>query len=502
MRGEPAWAGMDFGTQSVRAVVLDDQGMPLAAAARPLASRREDGRHEQDPDEWVRAGIHVLRQVTGELPPSVQIRALAVSGTSGTVVPVDAVSGEPRGAAAMYDDRRGAPYLPSVAEAGAEVWDRLGYRMQESWALPKMLRMRDEGALEGGGVVFAHQPDVMVSVLAGRLVRSDLSSALKSGADLDSASWPEDVWDRLGLPLAAVNELAASGDRIGEITAGAADRTGLPAGCAIVAGMTDGCAAQIAAGALTPGSWNSVLGTTLVVKGASNVRRSDPSGAVYAHRAPFDAGWYPGGASSTGAGAVTRMLPGRDPDVLTAGLAADVDPPLAYPLIGRGERFPFLAADAIGIMPAPSSDLETFSAILHGVAYIERLAFDLLASTGYGVDGDLLLTGGGSRNPWWTQLRADMLGRVVTLPVHSEGAAGMAILAAAGHSAAEVSPADGRDPLPAASARMTPPGTRVTPDPRRTAHLMPAYGRVVDRLESEGWLPATLAGAARERLPK
>ena len=493
---------MDFGTQSVRAVALDDRGTPLAAAAQPLTSRREGDRHEQDPNEWVAAGIHVLRQVTRALEPSVRIRALAVSGTSGTVVPVDAVTGEPRGAAAMYDDRRGAAYLPRVAEAGAEVWSRLGYRMQESWALPKMLQMRDEGALDGGGIVFASQPDVMVGVLAGRLLRSDLSSALKSGADLDSASWPENVLDRLGLPLGALNELAASGECVGEVDADAADRTGLPVGCAIVAGMTDGCAAQIAAGALTPGSWNSVLGTTLVIKGSASLRLSDPSGAVYAHRAPFDAGWYPGGASSTGAGAVTRMLPGRDLNALTADLAPDIDPPLAYPLVGRGERFPFLAANAVGIMPAPSSDLETFSAILHGVAYIERLAFDLLASTGYGLDGALLLTGGGSRNPWWTQLRADMLGRVVQLPVHSEGAAGMAILAAAGHSAAEVFRADGRDPLAAASARLTPPATSVTPDPRRTARLMPAYQRMVDLFEAEGWLPAALARAARERLPE
>lgn len=498
---DAAWLGIDLGTQSVRAIALADDGTQLAARARPLHSRREGDRHEQDPAEWLTAGIEVLREVTAALAPSTRISAVAVSGTSGTVVPVDTVTGEPRAAAAMYDDRRGAAYLPRVAEAGAEVWSRLGYRMQSSWALPKMLQMRDEGALDGGRVVFAHQPDVITSMLAGRLMPSDLSSALKSGADLDSGSWPADVLDGLGLPVSALNELAASGECIGEVTADAAQRTGLAAGCAIVAGMTDGCAAQIAAGALTPGSWNSVLGTTLVLKGSSSVRRFDPSGVLYAHRAPFDAGWYPGGASSTGAGAVARLLPGRDLGLLTERLSRDVDPPVAYPLIGHGERFPFLTADAAAIMPAAADDLETFSAVLHGVAYIERLSFDLLASTGYRVDGDVFFTGGGTRNPWWTQLRADMLGRDVQLPAHSEGAAGMAILAAAGHGAAEVFRADGRDPLAVASARMTPPAATVTPDLRRTARLLAGFERVVDRLESEGWVPAHLAAAARARLP-
>ena len=38
--------------------------------------------------------------------------------------------------------------------------------------------------------------------------------------------------------------------------------------------MTDGCAAQIAAGALREGDWNSVLGTTLVLKGCSSATAS------------------------------------------------------------------------------------------------------------------------------------------------------------------------------------------------------------------------------------
>ena len=46
--------------------------------------------------------------------------------------------------------------------------------------------------------------------------------------------------------------------------------TGIPAGTPIIAGMTDGCAAQIGAGALEVGSWNSVLGTTLVLKGVTS----------------------------------------------------------------------------------------------------------------------------------------------------------------------------------------------------------------------------------------
>ena len=83
----------------------------------------------------------------------------------------------------------------------------------------------------------------------------------------------------------------------------------------MVSGATDGCAAQLGAGALSVGSWNSVLGTTLVLKGVTRELIRDPLGAVYSHKAP-NGDWLPGGASSTGAGVISRDFPGADLDEL------------------------------------------------------------------------------------------------------------------------------------------------------------------------------------------
>ena len=115
------------------------------------------------------------------------------------------------------------------------------------------------------------------------------------------------------------------------------------------AGMTDGCAAQIASGALAPGSWSSALGTTLVLKGATEDLLRDPNGAVYCHRSP-DGGWLPGGASSTGAGVLRSGspradLPRRSPRPRRSSGRPD---DITYPLAGAGERFPFVAGDAHG----------------------------------------------------------------------------------------------------------------------------------------------------------
>jgi len=169
-----------------------------------------------------------------------------------------------------------------------------------------------------------------------------------------------------------------------------------------------------------------------VLKGASLERRPDPSGVIYAHRAPFDSGWYPGGASSIGAGAVSAWLAGRDLTELSAG---ELTPRAAYPLVGTGERFPFVAPTAKAFFASgssiPDSDAEIFESIIFGVAFVERLAFETLSARGYDIDGTISFTGGGARNDRWNAIRATVLQRDIRVPAEAEGALGMAVLASA-----------------------------------------------------------------------
>jgi sugar (pentulose or hexulose) kinase len=372
-------------------------------------------------------------------------------------------AGEPVTAGLMYDDGR-----------AAEQARRLG--LATSWALPKLHWLLErEPAATAPGVRVAHQPDLVARGLAGHAVASDESHALKSGYDAERGCFadPGDLSDLLP-------DVVAPGTRLGEVCAAAAAQTGLPAGAAIVAGMTDGCAAQIAAGALRPGDWNSVLGTTLVLKGCSRERIEDRAHGVYSHRSP-DGGWLPGGASSSGAGVLTATFPGRDLDELGERAAAhERTTVLAYPLVSRGERFPFAAPGAQAFMLGePEGDGEHAAALMQGLALVERLCFERLARLGAPAGGELSLTGGATRNRAWCQLRADALGRPVRLPESSESAFGMAVLAAA---------SDMGEHVADAAARMS--RTLAVVDPRASmrAHLDEQYARFVGELGRRGWL--------------
>ncbi|MET9909919.1 FGGY-family carbohydrate kinase [Streptomyces sp. NPDC006476] len=509
--GREAWLGIDLGTQSVRVLLVAADGTVLGRGSAPLGGHREGERHEQDPEEWWAGVCAASRQALGGVT-GVRIGGLAVCGTSGTVLLTDP-AGRPVSPGLMYDDGRAAREAARVRAAGVAV--------QDTWALPKAVWLMGEygGDVAGAAAVgpraspgahrphphlrparpsrfrLAHQPDVIVGRLVGVPRPADSSHALKTGYDLERDAWPYAAFAELGLPDGLFPDVVRPGTPLGEVGAEASEATGIPAGTRVVAGMTDGCAAQIASGALRPGSWNSVLGTTLVLKGVSTTPVHDPAGVVYNHRAP-DGGWLPGGASGVGAGVLTASFAGADPAAMDERAAAyEPSGAVTYPLVSSGERFPFRAPDASAlVLGQPRDDADLWAALLQGVAFTERLCLDYLHHLGAPLDGPLTFTGGGARSRYWNQLRADILGRPARVPVQTEPALGMAALAAhgtgAGGSLADV------------AERMVRVRTVLEPRPGRTALFAEPYARLIDELTARGWLPPPVAAHARTRLDR
>ncbi|MBV8376304.1 MAG: carbohydrate kinase [Verrucomicrobia bacterium] len=484
-----AWLGLDLGTQSARAMIVSGNGETLAIGSHKLTSRRDGPRHEQDPEEWWRAISTASRAALRELPPGFNLHGVAVDGTSGTILLVDGDS-RPLTPGLMYDDTRAVEETKRANEAGAAVWARLGYnRMQVPWGLPKLLWLLSQQHGWALGTRLAHQTDFINRRLVGGEVATDTSNALKTGVDLVNERWPHEVFAALAVPDEILPEVVRAGTALGVVSAEAAGQTGIPRGTPVIAGMTDGCAAQMGAGALNVGSWNSVLGTTLVLKGVTPDLIKDPAGVVYSHRSP-DGNWLPGGASSVGAGAIAKHFPERDLEALGVE-AAEREPAgiVTYPLHGRGERFPFIAPEAEGFtLGQPTDKIDQFAALLQGVAFIERLCFDYLDLLGAPVDGPFVLTGGGAKSPYWCQLRADVLGSPIALPENAEAALGMAVLAAAvGRKVADVAREMVR--------------VREVIDPRsdRIARFREPYLRLVDELARRGWLAPAVAQHAHRR---
>ena len=466
--------GVDMATADVRAMAADADGQVHATARRPLPApvSPRPGWVEQDAAAWWPAVAAVVREVA----EGRDVVAVCVCATSGTVAALDR-AGEPVGTALTYADQRAGAEAEVAQAAGAARWARLGLRVQASFGLPKWAWLLSN---RSGAAALAHAPDVVVGRLLGAPAPTDWSHALKSGFDPMAEEWAAEVMAALGIPLALLPEVRRPTSVAGRVGRSTATATGLPVGCEVRLGMTDGCASQLAAGAGEPGRFVSVLGSTLVLKGASRELVVDPSGAVYSHRHP-DGWWLPGGASNTGGRVLADDYPGRDPAELDA-IAADHGPAayVRYPLVGRGERFPFVAPDAEAFtVGAPADEPDRIRATLEGVAFVERLGYERLAALGAVARPPVVVTGGGSRSPVWNRIRATVLGVPLLATPDASTARGACILAAAGSLHPD---------LAAATAAMAATGEVVGPDDAEREPMESSYGRFRAAIVERGWL--------------
>ena len=419
-----------------------------------------------------------MRDLRGAGVPGEALRGVAVDGTSGTLVCVDS-HGEPVRPGLMYNDGRATAEADALNDLATDFHDKLGYRFAASYALAKLLWVRDhEPEAWAQTAVCLHQADFAAGRLTGHFDVSDYSNALKMGYDLVDEVWP--AWlDDLDGVRERLPGIVAPGEGTGAVTAAAAEATGLPAGLPVVASATDGTAGCLASGVRRPGDYNTTLGTTLTFKGVSQSLCRHPDGLIYSHKLPGGL-WLPGAASNTGGEWMAAMFLGAD----LAAMDAAAEPLLpcaavAYPLARRGERFPFKSDDAVGFCePEPASNAERYAAHLQGTALVERLGYEVLDGVAGTAGGEVYGTGGGSRSDVWMQCRADVTGRTFHRPACPESAFGSAVLAAAGTHFGDVW---------AAVEAMVRVKVSFEPRPERRQGYDEAYGRLVEMLRDKGY---------------
>ena len=439
MTEDALFIGIDSGTGGVRALAVTGTGRVVSSAEVPTDRARvthSQSIHEQSPEAWWDSTVEAIRALMEGLESSGlavdSLAGLAVDGTSETLVCLGA-GAHPLRPAIMYNDSRSGAEAAELTEQASSFCERLGYRFEASFALAKILWVsRHEPDLFGRTVRFAHHADYVAGRLTGDFGVSDTSNALKTGYDLIEDRWPPWMEGFPGL-MNRLPRIVPSGTQTGQVSAAAARETGLPEGLPVAAGATDGTAAVFASGLSRPGDYNTTLGTTLVFKGISLQPCRHPQGIIYCHRFP-DGKWLPGAASNTGGEWIEALFAGEDLPALDCAASPHLpNRHLAYPLVGKGERFPFLSPTAEGFFaPVTESKADRYAARLQGVALIERLGYGVLDETAGTSGGDVYSTGGGSRSDVWMQCRADATGRTMHRAACAESAFGSAILAAAG----------------------------------------------------------------------
>jgi sugar (pentulose or hexulose) kinase len=443
--------GLDAGTSVIKAALFGRDGRQRAAASRrTTVSHPHPAWSESDPETAWAATAAVIRQVLAEA--GVDGSAVAAVGVTGAMVGawvIDA-EGRPLRPGILWDDGRSQPWIEAKQAGDPAFMSRIfassGSAMQQGCTLPVLRWLLD------------HEPEVMARAdcvfgckdylrfrLTGRRAADPTEASVAPG-DARAQGRSDAMLDLFGLgphrhllPPVLPSEAVA-----GTVTEVAAAETGLRAGTPVVTGAGDVAASVIGSGGLAAGSACTVLGTTClngVVLDAPSFAPPD-LGLLFSLPGRLWLRCMVNVAGTSNLDWVLRSLCpdlARDPDPYAALEAlAEAAPPgvdgavyLPYlsevgiiaPAVSAAARAPFA-----GLVPGHGRPA-LVRAVYEGLAYAIRDCFAAMAERPQSV----LLSGGGGRSRFWSQMIADVLGLPVEIPDGGEyGACGAALLAGTG----------------------------------------------------------------------
>jgi L-ribulokinase len=288
--------GVDFGTLSGRAVVVRVQdGAELGSAVheyqhgvidRELPAggpRLPDQWALQDPDDWIavlRRAVPAAVQAAGIVPA--QVIGIATDFTASTPLPVladgtplcrvDGLADRPHAWPKLWKHHAAqgqADRINALARERGEAWlARYGGLISSEWEFAKALQV-----LEEDPEIYEHMDrwvegaDWIVWQLCGRETRNTCTAGYKA-IHQDGAYPSEDYLRALDDRFAnfaaekIAGPLSPLGGRAGDLTAQAAQWTGLPEGIAVAVGNVDAHVTAPAAGAVSPGQMLMIMGTS------------------------------------------------------------------------------------------------------------------------------------------------------------------------------------------------------------------------------------------------
>ncbi len=418
--------GIDIGTFESKGVLVESEGRILAEAHHPhrmLVPRPGWAEHRAEEDWWgdFRAIARALLARSGADPR--RIACVAASAIGPCMLPVDA-AGRPLTNAVLYGvDTRASAEIAELDRriGGARILERCGNALTSQSVGPKILWLaRNRPEVFAETAMIHTSTSYLVWKLTGRAVMDHYTAAnvspLYDVEDLGfTAALAPDIIDPDRLPA-----LGWSTDIAGEVTAAAAEETGLAAGTPVTVGTIDAAAEAVSVGVAGAGDLMMMMGSTVFLIALTPARLRDA-------RLWYAPWLFPGEhASMAGlatSGTLTHWF--RDQfarDHGTEGafgqLAAEAaDSPkgarglLCLPYFS-GERTPLhdpLARGAFFGLDLTHTRGDLYRAVLEGIAAATAHVTETYREAGAMLNR-VLAVGGGTKNAVWLQATADLTG--------------------------------------------------------------------------------------------
>jgi gluconokinase len=338
-----------------------------------------------------------------------------------------------------WADTRAATEAERLRSEHPDLHDRTGTPLHPMAPVAKLVWFRErEPKTFAAAALWGGLKELVVQRLTGTWA---LDHSCASGTGLMSLERLD--WDRQALDVSGVGA-----DRLGglvptthvfELSADAAETTGLPAGTPVVAGGGDGPLANLGVGAVRPGVAACSIGTSGALRLVVERPAVDPRRRVFCY-ALTPGRWVVGGAINNGGMVLQWAGEALAPDLgehaaeelvaLAAEAPAGSDGliMLPYLLSERAPHWSPLPRGAYVGLTRHHRREHLVRAAMEGVCQQLALVLESMRDAGSEVR-EVRATGGFARSALWRQMLADALGMPVGFPAGHEGSAfGAALL--------------------------------------------------------------------------
>ena len=426
--------GIDSGTQSTKAVVLDLETRRVIAEARAphtLISGLPVGHMEQHPVDWTTALDTVLREVAAKIDGS-RVRGIGVSGQQHGFVPLDDQGEVIRPAKLWCDTSTTAECAIITRKLGGPkaAIRKTGNLILPGFTAPKILwlkRHEPDHYRRLRHVLLPH--DYLNFWLTGNYFMEFGDASGTALLDVRRRVWSKDALNAIDRNLADwLPALSESREAAGTLTPDLAKRYGFTGEVVVSAGGGDNMMGAIGTGNVAPGVVTASFGTSGTIYAYAAKPVVDPQGEIAAFCSSTD-GWLPllCTMNVTTVTEQVRALFNFDHAALDAAVRATragANGLVLLPYLA-GERTPNVPDGSgvlLGLNPKNFSGAHFARAAMEGATMGMNYGLRRLDKLGVKAK-EIRVTGGGSKSPVWRQLMADVFGVPVVAMVEDEGAA-------------------------------------------------------------------------------
>ena len=417
--------GIDLGTSSVKAVVVDEAGFVVDVARAPLTvSRPLPLWSEQNPEDWWTGTLQVLDALKAKVPLD-GLQAIGLSGQMHGATLLGS-SGTPLRPAILWNDGRSAAQCEELERLVPDARQITGNRIMPGFTAPKLLWVATHEPTVFSATQMVLLPKDYIRYRLTGDYASDMSDAAGTmWLDVGGRDYSDTLLAACRLDRSNMPRLFEGPQPTGQLRGDMAEFLGCPR-IPVVAGAGDNAAGAIGAGITEPGQAMMSLGTSGTYFVVTDAFRENAEQAVHSFCHALPNKWHVMSVILSAASSLSWLRSATGADSIEALLKeaedkADPSGRLYFLPYLAGERTPHNNPKAVGMFFGLTHSTERGHlayAVLEGVAMAMADGADALHQATSPPD-TIAIIGGGAQSAYWTQLLSDILGRRL---VYREGA--------------------------------------------------------------------------------